>query len=300
MLEAKNIGTPDEKHSFEHGEVEIVNLTGVTIGRATFRPGWRWSTDVKPVVGTHSCQLVHTSYVVSGRFHVQMDDGAELDLGPGDAHVVPAGHDAWVVGDEPCVTIDFAATGSFFAGRVVRCPCGVEFRVAGDDQVDHLVTAVQEHARAAHAHDLTTEEVRAEMGAGTSAAAVPDAAAVRGVIEAYGERLAAGDVDGIVALCTPDAVVMAPDLPAAVGSEQLAATYAAALEACGMEYRFEFDGVDVRGDSAVALTRTTGVTTIRSTGDSSKARYRELFVLRRTPAGWRISQYMFQPEPTQP
>ncbi len=174
MLEAKNIDTPDEKHTFEHGEVEIVNLTGITIGRATFRPGWRWSTDVKPIVGTGSCQVMHTSYVVSGRFHVQMDDGAELDLGPGDAHVVPAGHDAWVVGDEPCVTIDFAATSTFLTGHTVLCPCGVEFRVAGDDKVDHLVGAVQEHARAVHGHELADVDVRAQLSGGASRSATPD------------------------------------------------------------------------------------------------------------------------------
>jgi hypothetical protein len=107
MLESKNIATPDDKYSFEHGEVCLVNLTGFTVGRAEFRPGWRWSIDVKPVAGTDSCQLAHSSYVVSGRFHVVMDDGQELELGPGDAHLVGPGHDAWVVGDEPCVTIDF-------------------------------------------------------------------------------------------------------------------------------------------------------------------------------------------------
>lgn len=107
MLESKNIASPDDKRSFEHGEVSLVNLTGFTVGRADFRPGWRWSTDVKPLAGTDSCQLAHSSYVVSGRFHVVMDDGRELELGPGDAHLVGPGHDAWVVGDEPCVTIDF-------------------------------------------------------------------------------------------------------------------------------------------------------------------------------------------------
>jgi hypothetical protein len=111
MLESKNVVTPDEKRSFEHGELSLVNLTGFTVGRAEFRPGWRWSTDVKPVVGTDSCQLAHSSYVVSGRFHVVTDDGQELELGPGDAHLVGPGHDAWVVGDEPCVTIDFIPTG---------------------------------------------------------------------------------------------------------------------------------------------------------------------------------------------
>lgn len=112
MLEAKNVDAPDEKHTFEHGDLAIVNLTGMTLGRATFRPGWRWSTDVKPVVGTESCQVPHSSYVVSGRLRVRMDDGTEAEFGPGDAHVVSAGHDAWVVGDEPCVTIDFSSTGA--------------------------------------------------------------------------------------------------------------------------------------------------------------------------------------------
>src|SRR5579872_4555098 len=81
MLESKNIAAADDKRTFEHGEVSLVHLTGFTLGRADFRPGWRWSTDVKPVVGTDSCQGTHISYVVSGRFHVRMDDGRELELG---------------------------------------------------------------------------------------------------------------------------------------------------------------------------------------------------------------------------
>ena len=105
--EAKNLDVPDEKRASEHGEIHLVHLTGATIGRAVLRPGWRWSTDMKPVVGTDSCQASHVAYVVSGRFHVRMDDGTELELGAGDAHVVGPGHDAWVVGDEPCVTVDF-------------------------------------------------------------------------------------------------------------------------------------------------------------------------------------------------
>ena len=164
MLESKNIANPDDKRSFEHGEVSLVNLTGFTVGRAGFRPGWRWSTDVKPLVGTDSCQLAHSSYVVSGRFHVVMDDGRELELGPGDAHLVGPGHDAWVVGDEPCVTIDFIPTGDTVGGRVLRCPCGVEFRVATDDQLDHLVAAIREHAKGSHDHEVTHEQVLAELG----------------------------------------------------------------------------------------------------------------------------------------
>jgi hypothetical protein len=164
MLESKNTAMPDDKYSFEHGEVSLVNLTGFTVGRADFRPGWRWSTDVKPVAGTDSCQIAHSSYIVSGHLHVVMTDGRELELGPGDAHLVGPGHDAWVVGDEPCVTIDFIPTGDTVGGRAGRCPCGVEFRVATDDQLDHLVAAMQQHAKGSHDHDLTRKQVLAELG----------------------------------------------------------------------------------------------------------------------------------------
>ena len=115
-LAARNVDQPDEQRTFEHGEVRLVSLPGATIGKAEFKPGWRWSVDVKPHAGTDSCQTNHISYVISGRFHVRMDDGRELDLGPGDAHVVGPGHDAWVVGEEPCVTIDFIPGGSVAPG----------------------------------------------------------------------------------------------------------------------------------------------------------------------------------------
>ena len=164
MLESKNTARPDDKHSFEHGEISLVNLTGFTVGRAECRPGWRWSTDVKPLVGTDTCPGTHRSYVVSGRMHVAMSDGRELDLGPGDAHLAGPGHDAWVVGDEPCVTIDFIPTGDTAGGRVGRCPCGVEFRVATDDQLDHLVAAIREHAKGSHDYEVTREHALAELG----------------------------------------------------------------------------------------------------------------------------------------
>jgi hypothetical protein len=106
VCEAKNLDSPDDKRNFDHGQVQLVHLTGVSIGRAVLNPGWKWSTDVKPSAGTDSCQMPHTAVVLSGQFHVRMDDGTELELGPGDAHVVSPGHDAWVVGDEECVIID--------------------------------------------------------------------------------------------------------------------------------------------------------------------------------------------------
>ena len=109
---AKNLDTPDDRRAFDHGDVTSVSLDAATIARARFAPGFRWSTDVGPSAGTESCQGHHVAYVVSGRFHVRMDDGTELELGPGDGHEVSPGHDAWVVGDEPCVIVDFEAAGS--------------------------------------------------------------------------------------------------------------------------------------------------------------------------------------------
>lgn len=162
MLLTKNLDTPDEKRSFVHGELHAVNLGGVTFSRAVFRPGWRWSEDVKPVVGTDSCQATHFAVISSGKLHVRMVDGEERELGPGDAHVVGPGHDAWVVGDESCVIFDFA--GTLEAGtRVAACPCGVSFRVESDTALDHLVAAVQEHARGSHDHDVTREHILAEL-----------------------------------------------------------------------------------------------------------------------------------------
>lgn len=113
MLERKSLGEADEVISFSKGRVEIVKLPGLTLGRAILEPGWRWSNDVKPQAGTDSCEGAHAAYLVSGRMHVRMDDGSELDLGPGDAHVVSAGHDAWVVGDEPAITIDVIGVDEF-------------------------------------------------------------------------------------------------------------------------------------------------------------------------------------------
>jgi hypothetical protein len=111
--EAKNLDTPEETREFANGKMDIVQLSGVTVGRAEFRPGWQWSNDVKPIAGTDSCQTAHTGYVLSGRMHVVMDDGSELDVGPGDAVVIPPGHDAWIVGDETCVMLDWSGSATY-------------------------------------------------------------------------------------------------------------------------------------------------------------------------------------------
>jgi class 3 adenylate cyclase len=89
--------------------IDIVELDDRVIGRMTYEAGWRWSTDVKPVAGTPSCQFHHVGITMSGRLRVQMQDGVELEIGPGEVFEIPPGHDAWVVGDEPWVSVDFEA-----------------------------------------------------------------------------------------------------------------------------------------------------------------------------------------------
>jgi hypothetical protein len=111
--EKKNLSSPDETRTFTHGKVELVHIGGGTIGRLTLEPGWRWSKDVKPLVHTEWCEAPHFQYQVSGRLHVLMEDGTELDLRSGDVSVLPSGHDAWVVGDEPVVLVDWSGASSY-------------------------------------------------------------------------------------------------------------------------------------------------------------------------------------------
>jgi hypothetical protein len=105
--ELKSLGKPDEVRKFPGGRLELVNVGGATVGRATLEPGWRWSKSVQPLVKTKSCEAPHFQYHVSGVLRVRMDDGSEFDCRPGDVSLVPPGHDAWVVGREPVVIVDF-------------------------------------------------------------------------------------------------------------------------------------------------------------------------------------------------
>lgn len=113
-LEVKSLESPDETRSFvENGKVDIVNVGDAVVGRAVFEPGWRWSEHVRPIAGTDSCQSAHTGYCISGRMKVVMDDGSEAEIGPGDAFVIPPGHDAWTIGDEACIELDFSGMGQY-------------------------------------------------------------------------------------------------------------------------------------------------------------------------------------------
>lgn len=105
--EVKCFSQPDEVREFPKGRLELIKVGGLLIGRAVFEPGWRWSTCVQPFAGTKSCDAPHFQYHVAGTLKVVMDDGTEVECRAGDVSLLPSGHDAWTVGDEPAVVIDF-------------------------------------------------------------------------------------------------------------------------------------------------------------------------------------------------
>jgi quercetin dioxygenase-like cupin family protein len=105
--EHKDFGSPDEVRPFPKGRLELVNVDRGAVGRLVLEPGWRWSEHVKPIAGTQWCEAPHFQYHVSGVLHLIMADGTEFDARPGEVTHLPAGHDAYVVGDEPVVVVDF-------------------------------------------------------------------------------------------------------------------------------------------------------------------------------------------------
>jgi hypothetical protein len=107
-IQIKNVDSPDEVRPFAgKGHANIVDIGGHPVIYGTFEPGWRWSENLKPIAGTDSCQATHLLYCLSGRMKVVMNDGSEGEMGPGDLTSIEPGHDAWVVGDEACVAVDF-------------------------------------------------------------------------------------------------------------------------------------------------------------------------------------------------
>ena len=106
-FELKSFNSPAEVRKFDKGKVELVKVAGAVIGRATFEPGWKWSACVKPIAGTNSCQAAHYGYQLSGTMTTRMDDGTEMTSKAGDVLKIPPGHDAWVVGNEQVVVLDF-------------------------------------------------------------------------------------------------------------------------------------------------------------------------------------------------
>jgi mannose-6-phosphate isomerase-like protein (cupin superfamily) len=103
----KRFDSPDEVRIIPKGRFETVHFPGTTIGRASYEPGWKWSEHVGRASGARSCQVEHVGMVVSGRAVAAMDDGRMIEMNPGDLFYIPPGHDSWVIGDEPYVSLHF-------------------------------------------------------------------------------------------------------------------------------------------------------------------------------------------------
>jgi hypothetical protein len=113
QAEQKSFETPDETRNFEFGAARLLKIGGAEIAMLTLQPGWRWSDHVKPIAGTELCEAPHFQYHVHGTLHIVMGDGTELDARPGDVTALPQGHDAWVVGNEPVVVVDWYGASNY-------------------------------------------------------------------------------------------------------------------------------------------------------------------------------------------
>ena len=115
--EKKSLNSPEETRNFEKGKVEMIKISDIPVGRATFQPGWKWSTCVKPIAKTDSCQSAHFGYQISGTLTTVMDDGTRIVSKAGDVLNLPPGHDAWVDGNEPVVVVDFQGMADYAKKR---------------------------------------------------------------------------------------------------------------------------------------------------------------------------------------
>lgn len=113
ITEHRGFAHPDETRTFDHGRAEILSIGGSDIGRLVLEPGWRWSRDVQPIAGTDLCEAPHFQYHVTGTLRIRMADGSEFDALPGQVTSLPSGHDAWVVGDEAAVVVDWFGASNY-------------------------------------------------------------------------------------------------------------------------------------------------------------------------------------------
>lgn len=116
QTEHRSFDEPDEVRTFPNGHADILKVGDSEIGRLVFEPGFRWSNDLKPIAGTHSCEAPHFQYHLAGKLGILMDDGTEFVGEPGDVTSLPSGHDAWVVGDEAVVVVDWFGASNYAKG----------------------------------------------------------------------------------------------------------------------------------------------------------------------------------------
>jgi class 3 adenylate cyclase len=224
------------------GRIDIVELDDTLVGRMTYEPGWRWSVDIQPIAGTDTCQYHHVGVTLSGRLRAQMPDGTELEIGPGDVFEIPPGHDAWVVGDEPWVSVDFEAMrtyGKQLDARDERILASIVFTDIVDStrRAEELGAArwrdlVGEHNRkAASAIDRHRGRLVKTTGDGVLAQfdgaerAVRGAAAIRDAAQSLGLAIRAGVHTGEVQTVAGDvrgiAVHTAARIMAEAGSDEI-------------------------------------------------------------------------------
>src|SRR5438132_272790 len=161
-LQRRRFAEPDDVRQVPHGQIDVVELDDRVVGRMTYEPGWRWSVDIKPIAGTESCQAHHFGVTLAGRLRASMPDGTELEIGPGDVFEIPPGHDAWVVGDEPWVSVDFEAMRTYGKQRDAR-----DERILASIVFTDIVDSTRRAAEvgAARWRDLVGEHNRKASGA---------------------------------------------------------------------------------------------------------------------------------------
>lgn len=263
-LQRRRFTEPSDVRAFSRGRVEVVELDDTVVGRMTYEPGWRWSVDVRPLAGTDACQYHHLGVTMSGRLRIQMQDGTELEVGPGEVFEIPPGHDAWVVGDEPWVSVDFEAMRTYGKAKgvtderilasIVMTDIVDSTRLAGELGPARWHDVVGEHNRKA---TVAVDRLRGRLvkttGDGIIAQfdgaerAVRGAAAIREAADALGLQIRAGVHSGEVQATADDvrgiAVHTAARIMAVAGPGEIlvSATVMDIVEGSGL--RFEDAGV---------------------------------------------------------
>lgn len=270
-LQRRRFSEPSDVRTIPRGRIEVVELDDTVVGRMTYEPGWRWSVDVRPIAGTDTCQYHHLGVTISGTIRAQMSDGTELEIGPGDVFEIPPGHDAWVVGDEPWVSIDFEAMRTFGKQadvRTERILASIVFtdivdstRRASDLGAARWRDLVGEHNRKAEmAIDRHRGQLVKTTGDGVLARfdgaerAVRGAAAIRDAVRGLGLEIRAGVHTGEVQTVAGDvrgiAVHTAARIMAAAGSGEVlvSATVLDLLDGSGLDFEdagiHELKGLD--------------------------------------------------------
>lgn len=262
LVRRKNLDRADDQRRFPHGSGSVVDLGTVMIGRARLEPGWRWSSDIKPAVGTASCEIHHLHLLLGGRIAFQMDDGEVHEFEPMDVMDIPPGHDAWVIGDEPAVLIDIAGHSVDFGtptsrSRTVATMLMTDI-VASTDQLSRVGDAAWKQRLADH-NRVTRQQLERYRGReinttgdgllaifDSAGAALLGAVAIRNAVREMGLSIRAGVHTGEIETIGSDvqglAVHATARIMAAAGANEVLTTAVTRALAEGVDCRFEDRG----------------------------------------------------------